>query len=82
MAIDFEAEAGKAATTSVTILGAAFAILTVVVFQILGVEIPVSDSQSVINHVHDVIISGGVIAGCLASIYGRIKASTKIASWF
>lgn len=82
MSIDFNKEAGKAAARSTTILGAFFAILTVVVFQILGVEIPVGESAAVTTRVHDFIVNGGVILGSLAAIWGRIKASEKISSWF
>jgi len=82
MSIDFEKEAGKAATKSTSILGAFLAILTVVVFQLLGVELPVGETEAVKTRIHDFIVNGGVILGSLAAIWGRIKASEKISSWF
>ena len=82
MSIDFKGEAGKAAAKSTSVLGAAFAILTVVVFQILGVEIPVGETEALKTRIHDLIVNGGVILGSLAAIWGRIKASEKIAKLF
>ncbi len=82
MAIDFQAEAGKAAVKSVGVLGPAFAILTVVVFQLLGVDLPVGETEALKTRVHDFIVNGGVILASLAGIWGRIRASEKIASWF
>jgi len=82
MSVDFEKEAGKAAVKSTTVLGAFFAILTVVVFQLLGVELPVGETEAVKTRVNDFIVNGGVILGGLAAIWGRIKASEKISSLF
>jgi len=82
MSVDFKAEAGKAAVKSTSILGAFFAILTVVVFQLLGVELPVGETEAIKTRIHDFIVNAGVILSSLVAIWGRIKASEKISSWF
>lgn len=82
MAIDFNQEAGKAAAKSVGILGPAFAILIVLAKQLADVDILPEQVEAIVNGVSNWIISGGAILASLAGIYGRIRASEKISSWF